>query len=119
MGAKNKKILLSLRNVLVVTLVYFSCTGKPANEIPETWKPLINNNLEYHKNKLYMECRNKALEEAEKIVDSLLIEQAIKLGQDSIQIPEKPIKPEKPEPKIPRDTSRIDPLLHTPEIPAQ
>ncbi|MEM1320243.1 MAG: hypothetical protein AAGG75_08300 [Bacteroidota bacterium] len=57
------------------------------------------------------QCRRKAMERANEIVDSLLILSVKAIKEDSIVRPEKPVKPEMPVVEVPQDTSPIAPLL--------
>jgi len=119
MESKNKNNILLVWTILSLMLINGACSRYSQDEIPEHWMPLINKNIEYHRKKKEKECRQKAIDEAEIIVDSLLKERAIKLEHDSIDIPEKPLKPEKPERKIPRDSTPVNPLINIEDEPVQ
>lgn len=60
-------------------------------------------------------CKEKAIDEANEIADSLLIIQA-RLSRDTIGKPPKPDKPEKPEIKLLEDSTPIQPIINTDSI---
>ena len=81
---------------------------------PMTRQDLIDQKIEgfvtnYKKNELE-KCRDKILETAGQIVDSLLIERA-KQEKDTISKPPVPIKPTEPERMMPKDSTPIAPLF--------
>lgn len=63
-----------------------------------------------YKRILEQQCRDKVLEEAGKIADSILIAEA-RLQRDSMNKPAKPTKPERPELKTLKDSLKLDPLF--------
>ena len=60
-------------------------------------------------------CKEKAIDEANEIADSLLILEA-RLSRDTISKPPKPEKPEKPEIKLLEDSTPIQPIFNTDSI---
>lgn len=56
------------------------------------------------------QCRERALLKASSLADSILITEA-RLSRDTLGRPPKPIKPEKPEIKLPKDSLPVQPLL--------
>ena len=70
----------------------------------------VEERLDVYQKILAQQCWDKILEEAGKIADSILINEA-RLKRDSIDKPPKPEKPERPEMKHLKDSLVLDPLF--------
>ena len=70
----------------------------------------VNNRVQNYRQVRMERCFDKALEEASRLADSILIREA-RLERDTLGKPPKPVKPEKPEIKTLLDSTPIRPLL--------
>ncbi len=111
---KNNKVDYSiLYSILIGVFVLILCSceeRKPAT----TRAQLIENKLQeriaqLHRSK-QKRCLEEAMQEAEQVVDSLILELA-KSSKDSISKPPKPTKPERPDAFILMDTGNVHPLI--------
>ena len=71
----------------------------------------LNEKLQKYKNDKAKKCRQKAIDKANEIVDSILIAQARNIRIDTVQRPPKPIKPNRPNILTPNDTTPIRPVI--------
>ena len=71
----------------------------------------LNEKLQKYKSDSGKKCRQKAIDQATQIVDSILIAQARNIRIDTVQRPPKPIKPTRPNILTPNDTTPIRPVI--------
>ena len=71
----------------------------------------LNEKLQKYKIEKAKKCRQKAIDQATQIVDSILISQARNIRIDTVQRPPKPIKPSRPNILSPNDTTPIRPVI--------
>lgn len=96
----------------ILFFTFFSCQSKEKKAL--TKEEIIAQKLEERvnrwKNSMQTKCKERVLDEAAALVDSILIARA-RLDVDSIPKPEKPIKPPMPVIKELKDTLPIAPIL--------
>ena len=81
-----------------------------AQKAQELMDIALEERIARHQNTFRNRCREGAMEEASRIVDSILIDEA-RRSLDTINRPPKPIKPQQPEIKELKDTLPISPFL--------
>jgi hypothetical protein len=93
-------------------LFFFSCQAgeKKVLTKQEVIAQKIEEKVKRWENSMREKCSENVLEEAQALVDSILIARA-RLDVDSIPKPEKPIKPQMPVIKELKDTLPIAPIL--------
>lgn len=90
--------------------LFSACEKPPLYTREELIQRTLQERLEEYEQLLMTRCQEKALERAELLIDSILIEEA-RANIDTINRPAKPIKPEAPERQLPRDSVPIKPLF--------
>ena len=86
-----------------------------AQAAPKTKKQLMEEALQDKLNKFNVvqmqKCNKRVLNRAQVIVDSLLLKEAQEKTIDTFDRPSKPSKPKRPALKVPKDTTRVEPLF--------
>lgn len=96
-----------------LSMAAFACNSGPDENrvaVDAFLEQQVEERLETYRRILYQQCRDKVLEEAGKIADSILILEA-RLKRDSLNKPARPLKPERPELKKLKDSLKLDPLF--------
>lgn len=99
--------------LVIVLCLAASCEGGPDRNKVAVQKFVelqVEEQLATYRKIMMQQCRDKVLEEAGRIADSILITEA-RLKRDSMGKPPKPLKPEKPEIKLLKDSLSLDPLF--------
>lgn len=92
---------------------FIACADDPvyrAQKVQELMDIALEERIKRHQNTFRNRCREGAMEEASRMVDSILIDEA-RRSIDTINRPPKPIKPQQPEVKELKDTLPISPFL--------
>ena len=89
---------------------FFACESEEAQKAKEEQRLKAEARVEDYVQILERNCRERVLEAAIRIADSLLILEA-RMSTDTLFKPIKPIRPEKPETQILKDTTPIKPFL--------
>lgn len=73
----------------------------------------VAENIKSFKQERYAECRGRVFDEASRIVDSILLEEARQriMTRTDITVPARPDKPDKPEVRSPLDTVAVKPFF--------
>ncbi len=98
--------------IVFLLLTLWSCEPPEAeSEIRQSViEQEVEDRLKLHRETKFRVCRDKVLAEANRIADSILIQQA-RLERDTMSKPPKPFKPEKPEIKTLIDSVPIKPFF--------
>ncbi len=83
----------------------------PEFEIPPLVKKELKIKLDKYKQTILKKCRDKAIEEAEFYIDSLVAEELKFQASDTLKFPAKPIRPNLSEPIILNDSTEIAPIF--------
>ena len=98
----------------IAFLFFFSSFQEDGN-IKEVRQQLMDEEIERRLNefrsKEIANCRKRAMKEAERVVDSILIANAINVRADNTAKPPKPQKPDKPEILKTKDSLPVEPLF--------
>ena len=78
--------------IIMASMILVACEDENKTYISLAQKEL-NVKIEQHKKLLMEECRKKALEEAETLVDSIILTWELRPIDDSIYVPKVPEKP--------------------------
>lgn len=100
--------------IAIVLLGLISCGPDKQMVINEKVSERVNS----FRAKKLKECQASLLQEAEKIADSLLLEEAERELNDSL-IRMRPFKPVQPPPLLPIDTLKVSPLFFVPASSTQ
>jgi hypothetical protein len=73
----------------------------------------VAENVKSFKQEQYTECRSRIFDDASRIVDSILLEEARQriMTRTDITVPARPDKPDKPEVRSPLDTVAVKPFF--------
>ncbi len=98
--------------VLILTIPLIACESEADKKRFETMliEQEVEKRLADYKEAFDINCREKVLEDATRIADSLIIEEA-RLLKDTLLKPFKPERPEKPEILPFEDTLKVQPFL--------
>jgi hypothetical protein len=103
--------------LLIALLSLYSCGEDNRNKIAvdRVIAEEVENRVQSFRSTRMERCKEKAIDEANEIADSILIREA-RLSRDTISKPPKPEKPEKPEIKLLEDSTPIQPIINTDTI---
>ena len=106
-----------LNNILVLLLItFFSCQEKDEAMIATLVDKRVNERLSEYIRIEKERCRDKLLDEASIMVDSILRANPVNISLDSLQRPPVPFKPNKPIFERPKDSIKIAPIIQPKKI---
>lgn len=95
-----------------ILLFFFSCESATHVDIDAVIEEKVQERLDEFERIIMQRCRNRALEEAGDLADSIIIERA-RLQRDTADRPLKPLRPDQPELKSLEDSLELAPLFDT------
>ncbi len=95
--------------LLLATLLLFSFQEVPTKQ--QLMREEVDRKLVDFRKKQTAKCRQKILTRAGELVDSTLIARAKQNAREIVPKPEIPLRPGRPEVKLPKDTTPIVPIL--------
>lgn len=96
---------------LLLVICCISCKDdRNARAVETLIQSSLEERLAEYERILMKKCQDEMLEEASRIVDSILITEA-RLSRDTVNRPRKPPKPERPEVKTAIDSTPIAPFI--------
>lgn len=96
---------------LVAGLVFFSCEKDDSVLRRQMIDEQVESRLQLYFNAEKKRCRDKILEEASMLADSILRANPVFITLDSLQRPPIPIRPAPPEFERKKDSIKIEPIL--------
>jgi len=96
--------------LLFLGLFFATCESATHIDKDAVIEEKVQERLDNYKRIIFKKCRNKILEEASVLADSIILERA-KMLKDSLQRPPKPTRPEKPALLELKDSLNLAPLF--------
>ncbi|MEL7220175.1 MAG: hypothetical protein AAGJ93_02585 [Bacteroidota bacterium] len=100
----------SIQLLLLLSVVLSACQSSTHVDTEAVIEEKVQERLAEFKRVIDLRCRDKVMEEAGLIADSLVLLQA-RLKKDTLQRPVKPLRPDEPELKTLNDSLPLKPLF--------
>lgn len=102
--------------LILVVVLLASAKGLPTKD--DMIREQVEEKMAKYAGKEKEKCRQKVLDRAGELVDSTLIVRAKLQVKESLLKPEIPFRPDRPEVKIPKDTTPVVPIFPNGQVPA-
>ena len=102
----------SSKLILILTIMVSACQSSTHVDIDAVIEEKVQERLAEFKRVIDLRCRDKMLEEAGLIADSMVLLQA-RLKKDTLNRPLRPVRPDEPELKTLNDSLPLKPLFET------